>query len=118
MQREEDGGIVISCDFCGTDWDEQIPMIEGHKGSIICLSCLKRALDEAAPADETFSCTMCLQEREPGTKRWRHPNPTPSPGLNESAVICWPDIRQGAKAFHKDKDTDFRWDPAKYPPQK
>ena len=43
MQREEDGGIVISCDFCGTDWDEVVPMIEGHRGSVICLSCVEKA---------------------------------------------------------------------------
>ena len=44
MQREEPDGIVILCDFCRRDWDGQEPMIEGHHGSIICLQCLKLAL--------------------------------------------------------------------------
>ncbi len=115
MQREEDGYIIISCDFCGTDWDEVIPMIEGHRGSVMCLDCLKRAMDDAAPGGEEFTCTMCLQTF-PGTVRhWSHPSPAPSPGLNPGAVICWSDIRQAAKAFHKDKEVDFRWDPAQYP---
>lgn len=118
MQREMDGGIIISCDFCGRDWDQQAPMIEGHRGSVICLDCFKRALDEAGPAQTAYDCTMCLQHREAGGKVWRHPNPTPSAGLNRQAAICWPDIRQAAKAFHKDKDIDFKWDPAKYPPEK
>ncbi|QDU34653.1 ClpX C4-type zinc finger [Poriferisphaera corsica] len=118
MQREENGYIVISCDFCGTDWDEVIPMIEGHHGSIICLSCLQTALDAAAPAEEEFDCAMCLQNKPVGTKHWQHSNPTSSEGLNENAHICWDDIRQAAKAFHKDKDIDFKWDPAKYPPIK
>ncbi len=40
MQRDEDGGVVISCDYCGRDWhpyqpDPDNPMIEGHRGSVI-----------------------------------------------------------------------------------
>ena len=45
MQRPEDGGIVISCDFTGIDWDERIPMIEGHQGSVLSLEALAMARD-------------------------------------------------------------------------
>lgn len=116
MQRTEDnGGIVISCDFCGTDWDEQLSMIEGHRGSVLCLECLKLALDAAEPADEATDCSLCLSGKPAGTKRWRHPSPKPSPGLNTGATLCWDCIRLAAKGFHKDPDIDFRWDSSKYP---
>ena len=116
MQRQEDGGIVISCDFCGTDWDEVVPMIEGHRGSVLCLSCLKAALDLTQPASEAFECTLCLSHKPAEKKRWIHPQPQPSPGLNPDAVLCWDCIRLAAKGFHKDAEVDFRWDSSKYPP--
>ncbi len=115
MQRQEDDGIVISCDFCGTDWDEVRPMIEGHQGSVICLQCLRYALEQSEPAPEAFHCVVCLVDKDAGTRCWTHPAPKPSPGLNSGAVICWDCVRLGAKTFHKDKDVDFRWDPAAHP---
>ena len=115
MQRTEQAGIVISCDFCGTDWDELIPMIEGHRGSVLCLACLKQALDNATPADEPFECTLCLSGKPAGVKVWRHPGPQASEGLNAGATLCWGCIRLAAKGFHKDPDVDFRWDSSKYP---
>ena len=117
MQRTENNLIIISCDFCGIDWDEIIPMIEGHHGSIICLDCLKKALDHATTSNTDFDCTMCLQHKPSSTKHWRNSTPSAIEGLNPHAIICWDDIRQAAKAFHKDKEVDFKWDPAKYPPQ-
>jgi len=117
MQRNEDGGIVISCDFCGTDWDEEIAMIEGHKGSVLCLACLTQALGNAGPAEDTYQCTLCLVGQPPELKRWLHPGPAPSPGLNEGASLCWDCIRLAAKGFHKDPDTEFRWDSSLYPKQ-
>ncbi|GAB4195694.1 MAG: hypothetical protein Kow00105_09940 [Phycisphaeraceae bacterium] len=115
MQRTEPDGIVISCDFCGTDWDEVIPMIEGHRGSVLCLSCLKSALDQATQTESPFECTLCLSGKPAGTRSWRHPDPTPSAGLNPNARICWDCVRLAAKGFHKDPDVDFRWDSSKYP---
>lgn len=115
MQRTEPEGIVISCDFCGTDWDEVIPMIEGHRGSVLCLACLKQALDQAIPAGQPFDCTLCLSGKPKGAKVWRHPNPQASQGLNDHAALCWDCVRLAAKGFHKDPDVDFRWDSSKYP---
>ncbi len=117
MQRNEDGGIVISCDFCGVDWDEALSMIEGHQGSVLCLTCLKLALDDARPSDEPFKGTLCLSEKPAGTNRWIHPQAETSPGLNPDAPLCWDCIRLAAKGFHKDPDVDFRWDSSLYPPQ-
>ncbi len=103
MQRNEDGGIVISCDFCLTDWDEVIVMIEGHKGSVLCLDCLKFALKLARPAEASFDCRMCLQHFEPGEPVFRHPD-TPE------AAICEGCMKQAAGTFSKDPDIDWKWD--------
>lgn len=118
MQRTVDDGLIISCDFCGVDWDPLTgmpPMTEGHRGSVLCLDCLKRALPESAPADREFECTMCLQHHPPSTRRWEHPNAPDRPGANPAASLCWACTRLAAKTFHKDKDIDFRWDPAEHP---
>lgn len=40
----------ILCDFCGTPWREDRPMIEGHRGSCICGSCLSLAYREVVLA--------------------------------------------------------------------
>ncbi len=117
MQRDEDGQVVISCDFCGTDWDQCLSMIEGHRGSVLCLDCLKQALDQARPGDEPFTGTLCLSDKPAGTRMWRHPGPKPSSGLNPGAPLCWDCIRLAAKGFHKDPEVDFRWDSSKYPAQ-
>jgi len=106
MQREEDGGVVISCDFTGTDWDEHIAMIEGHKGSVICLEGLALAIDGAAETAENFRCTMCIRAFKAPERAWRHPEPPP--GANPAAVICWDCIQQADRAFAKDPDTEWQ----------
>ena len=110
MQRTEAGLIVISCDFCGTDWDEVKPMIEGHHGSILCLDCLKIAIDHLTPAEGEYHCTLCIRDGLPADlPRWFHPHPTPSPGLNPHAILCRDCADQAARAFTRDKDTDWKW---------
>jgi hypothetical protein len=115
MQRTESGGVIISCDFCGTDWDpydesNPVPMIEGHLGSVICLVCVQRAMKEMSAADDPYRCSMCIIEGiEPETPRWFHPEPTPSPGLNPHAVICKKCIHHAAGRFSKDPDVDWKW---------
>ena len=108
MQREENGYIVISCDFTGIDWDERIPMIEGHKGSVLSLDALARAIDEAAEAKEKFHCTMCRRRFDPPETCWRHPDPPCPDTANLEGVICWDCIQQADRAFAKDPDT--AWD--------
>ena len=122
MQRTPDDGIVISCDFCGVDWDaydeEQAnPMTEGHHGSVICLNCVKRALEEAKPSDTDFKCTLGLTDHDAGEVCWRHPDPPDpdAPGLNKHAVAHWDNIRQAGRAFGKDPDIDYTWEAGRYP---
>lgn len=106
MQRNENGGVVISCDFCGTDWDEVMAMIEGHHGSVLCLSCLKTALEQASASGEKFSCTMCLHEFPGDQPHWA-PNTRP-PAANPAATICDGCINQAAGTFSKDPDVDWK----------
>lgn len=54
------------CDFCGQHWAEIRPMVEGHKGSLICGRCLSLAYDTVVVRNvgvvvpEHIACTMCL----------------------------------------------------------
>lgn len=90
-------------------------MLEGHRGSVLCLACLRHAMDNAEEAPADFDCALCLQHCEQGKACWSHPGPEMSPGVNRGAAVCWDCIRLAAKTFHKDKEIDFRWDPAQYP---
>lgn len=103
MQRTENGFIIISCDYCGTDWDEVKPMIEGHRGSVLCLNCLKVALTDLQPAAERFFCNLCVREHIPaGTPRWT----SPARGTH----ACESCVKQAAVAFSRDPDVDWTWD--------
>jgi hypothetical protein len=107
MQRREPKGIVISCDFCGDDWDQVKPMIEGHQGAVLCLECFKRAFD-AMPAGEVgsvFKCTVCLREQGPDMPRWA-PAERPA-SANQEAWICADCVTLAAKTFHKDPDVPW-----------
>jgi hypothetical protein len=116
MQREESDGVIISCDFCGIDWDPNDhtyarPMVEGHHGAVICLPCLEVALKEMAPAGEgPWKCVLCLlDDLDESVQRWAHPDPSAGPGLNPGAHACRACIRQAAGRFNKDKDVDWEW---------
>lgn len=103
MQRIEDNALIVSCDFCGTDWDGQFPAIEGHRGSIVCLECLKQALDQRSVAAEPYRCVLCLREKiPPSDLRWAHPN-------HPDTFACEPCILQAADAFDRDADIDWKW---------
>lgn len=105
MQHHTEEGVFLACDFCGIDWDMERPMIEGHKGSILCLDCLGRAIDEASSSSEPFDCTLCLVEREPPMARWAHPEP--GEDANAAATVCWDCLQQADRTFARDKDTDW-----------
>lgn len=103
MQRTEQGYIIISCDYCGTDWDEVKPMIEGHRGSVLCLNCLKAALPDLHAAQAPFMCNLCVQEQLPiGTLQWTSPV--------TDARACQSCLLQAAGTFSKDPDVDWKWD--------
>lgn len=110
MQREDPDGIVILCDFCRRDWDGNEPMIEGHHGSILCLECMKLALDNLTHAADKYKCTLCLRFNIPPTvPRWSNPE-------KPEAIVCQECLYQAAKTFSRNEDNSFQWDSAKYPP--
>ncbi len=101
-QRIEDAGLIVSCDFCGTDWDGQSPVIEGHRGSIICLNCIKEALDHRTLGHDPYKCPLCLRDKIPAhTPHWTHPN-------HPEAHACHSCIEQAADAFSKDPDVPWK----------
>ena len=94
----------VLCDFCHREWDKDIPMVEGHRGSCICGKCLRIAWDsvingEMNDAIENCNCTMCLEQRSDPFFR--------SPAWPE-AFICRRCIRLTAQALRKNDDSD--WD--------
>lgn len=101
------------CDFCRRPWTDDVAMIEGHQGSILCGRCLTLAYtdivlhgldarganppgrdDPAAPR-----CTMCLEPRQ--EPMWRSP-------AYEEAWICRRCVKQGATALEKSPDFDWK----------
>lgn len=111
QRRTPDNLVIISCDFCGDDWDEVKPMIEGHHGSIICLECLKAALEEADENASRFECTMCLRDLGAEMKRYRPSRSADAAlpqGANPHAAICIDCINQAAGTFSKDPDVDWK----------
>ena len=108
MQKEINDGIIIACDFCGTDWDQIKPMVEGHRGSVICLACVRSALTALAGNPDECVCTLCLGTHPAGTPTWRQL--AAAEGANGDAVACDACIRQAAEAFGKDRSVDFSYE--------
>ena len=92
----------VVCDFCGSEWTETLPMVEGHQGSTICGQCLAEAcrsvlIRKEGAAESGAKCTLCLENRpEPG---WRG---------QSGAVACRRCINQSAAILGKDKDLGWQ----------
>lgn len=116
MQKHNEDGVTIHCDFCGKAWDMLEPMIEGHHGSVLCLECLDKAVDFSEPAKEDFKCSLCLRDFEAGAEKVYRPDPLPE-GANPAGRLCFDCVRQADRAFAKDPETawerriepDKRW---------
>jgi hypothetical protein len=62
------------CDFCGSVWSDDRPMVEGHQGSLICRRCLDLAFTEVWLNGQGVSlpdtspvpskCILCLEHRD------------------------------------------------------
>jgi hypothetical protein len=94
----------VLCDFCHREWTDDMPVIEGHQGSIICGNCLTVAYRSVVLAGESsapggYTCTMCLERR--ADPAWQ------SPACPE-AVTCKRCIKLAAGTLEKDKDWDWK----------
>lgn len=91
------------CDFCRGTWSEERPMVEGHRGSLICGKCLTLAYDSAWNTQScprlTATCTLCLEEKE--DVYWQ------SPAYGD-AFACKRCIKQSVVMLERDPDT--RWE--------
>lgn len=101
------------CDFCRAPWAESRPMVEGHKGSLICGPCLTIAFTQTVlgkqgeqgvrgpvhPASAPGPwCTMCLERR--AELYWASP-------LHPGARCCTRCIRQSAGTLEKDEESGW-----------
>ena len=110
-----EGNDYFKCDYCLQSWSEDRPMIEGHKGSLVCAKCLSAAyvaivyagqgeMGVAGPlkdVDATHAgpgCTMCLERR--AELYWRSP-------LVDEAFICRRCVRQSVTALEGDPDFGY-----------
>jgi hypothetical protein len=99
------GDEFFKCDFCHSPWSEDRPMVEGHRGSLICAECLTLAcvevtlLNAGVDHHNVDNCTMCLAHKE--APYWRSP-------LHAEAVICRPCIEQSARLLEKDPDAGWK----------
>jgi hypothetical protein len=93
----------IICDFCLREWTEDLPLVEGHRGSVICGHCLTEAyrataLKKEGSAPPGYQCILCLETRP--DLGWKRPD-TP-------ACACARCIRQSAGVLVK--DPDWKWE--------
>lgn len=93
----------ILCDFCGnTAWANNVPCVEGHRGSIVCGNCLSVAYSElilvARGVSTTEQCRMCLEHRE---------EPVWQGAVEPVASICLRCTKQSATVLNKSKQWDW-----------
>jgi hypothetical protein len=117
MQAED-----FLCDFCGSHWAPDRPMIEGHRGSLICGSCLSAAWlsvlgpnsareplaaaqgaslgdGSGAGARDGLACVMCLEVRREA--HWGNP-------LRAESRICRRCIDLSARRLARDPDAGWK----------
>jgi bacterioferritin-associated ferredoxin len=99
----------VLCDFCHQVWHEALPLVEGHRGAVICGDCLRDAyrsiiIDKASLAPAGSTCLLCLEVRPDPI--WTKPSGPahPTQGLAAACKRC---VNQSAAVLAKDKD--FNW---------
>lgn len=101
-QVNTQGVTEFICDFCRQPWADERPMVEGHRGSLICANCLSIAYTEVvhlnlgSPVDPENTCMLCLENGR-DDPHWR------SPAFDE-AIACRRCLKQSAGVLHKDPD--------------
>ncbi len=94
------------CDFCLKHWAEDRPMVEGHKGSLICGPCLTLAYrlvmveNTGIRVPDPVTCATCLQHKE--EPHWQ------STAVEAAPVICQWCIKRSATMLEKDKESGWK----------
>ena len=105
------------CDYCGNTWSDDRPMIEGHRGSLVCAKCLSLAFDSLwnhAPAwdgtsppppvpddqqlPEGVLCMLCLEHREEPC--WHSP-------MMDASWICKRCTKQSVVMLERDPEFGY-----------
>ncbi len=103
---DSDGQITFKCDFCKMAWAEQRPMVEGHRGSLICSQCLSIAFTEIVHLNSGYSpikgetCKLCLETDRDGL-HWQSP-------VDDQSIACKRCIKQSSGVLHKDPEIDWK----------
>jgi hypothetical protein len=99
------GNEFFKCDYCLRPWAEDRPMVEGHRGSLVCSSCLTVAYAEVVNAGVSTAppggatCTMCLEARK--DPHWQSPT-------RPDEFICLRCIKQSARVLEKDAESGWK----------
>jgi len=103
----------VLCDFCHREWAEDVPMVEGHRGSCLCARCLGVAYTEvvlngrdAAPA--SYRCPMCLEDGHDRRALGRANESGWQSPLYEEAVICRRCLELAARSLEKDEASGWK----------
>jgi len=101
---EAEGNEYFVCDFCRRCWAEDRPMVERHRGALICGPCLTVAYTELVHLHmgeerKGTLCTMCLEHRD--QPQWE----SPSYPAAHACVRC---VRQGAGVLGKDPESGWK----------
>lgn len=94
------------CDFCAQHWREDLPMVEGHRGSLICAECLTAACLEVlcraggVRVPEPVHCTLCLMHKD-------EPHWHAAPG-GVAAYACAECIRSAARMLERDREAGWK----------
>jgi hypothetical protein len=99
-----EGNDYFVCDFCRRPWRDDRPMVEGHRGALICAPCLTVAYTELVHlhmgAERAKSlCTMCLEHRD--QPQWESP-------LFPESHACVRCVRQAAGVMSKDPESGWK----------
>ncbi|MFN7744318.1 MAG: ClpX C4-type zinc finger protein [Phycisphaerales bacterium] len=109
---QAEGNEFFVCDFCHHHWAEDRPMVEGHKGALICSRCLEAGYAEVVYSQSGVQgtagdvhpragagpwCTMCLERR--AELYWQSPI--------TDTLCCRRCLKQSAGVL--ERDPDFGW---------
>jgi hypothetical protein len=103
----------VQCDYCQREWTEDVPMVEGHRGSCICGRCLTLAysevvVDDSGSAADGYACRLCRetgQDREALSRGDEHGWASP---MEPEVCICRRCIKQAAGALVKDPGSGWK----------
>lgn len=94
-----EGNDFFKCDYCRQPWRDERPMIEGHKGSLLCTNCLTMACIDVSEPDAPYRCVMCIRDNLE-LPRWESP-------MYAGTCLCRECIQQAARVLNKDADVPW-----------